>query len=125
MPVIGKLIRRRDGVTLLARVVWCDSFGCRLRGLMFRRRLPADEGLLLVEDRTSRSSAAIHMLFMRFPIAAIWLDDGFRVVDAVHARPWRPVYVPSQAARYTLEANPDLLATVEIGDELVFERLED
>lgn len=125
MPVIGKLTRRRDGVTLLSRVVWCDSFGCRLRGLMFRRRLPADEGLLLVEDRTSRSSAAIHMLFMRFPIAAIWLDDGFRVVDAVHARPWRPVYVPSQAARYTLEANPDLLATVEIGDELVFERLED
>lgn len=125
MPVIGKLTRQHDGETLLSRVTWCDSFGCRLRGLMFRRDLRDGEGLLLVEDRTSRSSAAIHMLFMRFPIAAVWLDDDFRVVDAVCAQPWRPVYVPAQAARYTLEANPDLLSCVAIGDELVFERLED
>ncbi len=34
------------------------------------------------------------MLFVFFPIAAIWLDRTGRVVDAVLARPFRPFYAP-------------------------------
>lgn len=86
--------------------------------------LEPDEGLLLVERRASRTGTAIHMLFMGYPIAAIWLDDSFRVVDKRVARPWRLAYVPSRPARYTLEANPGLYDQVEIGDVLAFESAE-
>ena len=109
---------RTRGRVVLARVKWCRSFLCRLRGLTFRRSLPADEGLLLVESRAGIAATAIHMLFVFFPIAAIWLDDSFCVVDATLARPFRPFYAARAPARYVLEAAPALLDQVSIGDQL-------
>jgi uncharacterized protein len=109
---------RTQGKVVLARVKWCRSFLCRLRGLMFRRHLLADEGLLLVESKPGIAATAIHMLFVFFPIAAIWLDDSFRVVDAKLALPFRPFYAPRAPARYILEAEPALLDRVAIGDQL-------
>jgi uncharacterized membrane protein (UPF0127 family) len=87
---------------------------------MFRRVLNPGEGLLLVESRASRSATAIHMFFMQFSIAVIWLDGEFRVVDKLIARPWRPFYAPSDPAQYTLEAEPILVDEVNVGDELEF-----
>ena len=118
---VGRLIRPADGKVLLGRVRWCDGFSCKLRGLMLTPSLPPDEGLLLVERSASRASTAIHMLFMHYAIAAVWLDDAFRVVDKAIARPWRLAYVPSRPARYTLEANTRLYDQVELGDVLAFE----
>lgn len=94
---------------------------CRLRGLMFRSRLRVGEALILVEPRESRSATAIHMFFVPFAIAAIWINNSGRVVDKVLARPWRPFYAPRAPARYTLETDPAFLDGVAIGDELVFE----
>jgi uncharacterized membrane protein (UPF0127 family) len=112
---------RASGATLLAGARWCASFLCRLRGLMFRSGLRAGEALILVEPRESRSATAIHMFFVPFAIAAIWINTSGRVVDKVLARPWRPVYAPRAPARYTLETHPAFLDRVAIGDELVFE----
>jgi hypothetical protein len=105
---------------LLARVRHCESFLCRLRGLTFRRTLDDDEGLLLVGQRSSRADAAIHMFFVFFPIAAIWLTAEGEVVDAQLARPFRPLYVPRARARDVLEGPPALLERVQIGDRLLF-----
>lgn len=87
---------------------------------MFRRKLADGEGLLLVEQFSGRLSASIHMLFMAFPIAVIWMDHEFVVVDKIIANPWRPVYLPRHAAQYTLEALPTLLEVVELGARLSF-----
>jgi len=89
---------------------------------MFRRSLSPDEGVLLVASRASIAAAAIHMLFVFFPIAVIWLDDSFRVVDAVLARPFRLFYAPRAPARYILEAAPVLLDRVAVGDQLYIAR---
>jgi uncharacterized membrane protein (UPF0127 family) len=118
---IGRVIHAGNGRTLLSQVYWCSSFLCKFRGLMFRRKLRPGEGLILVEPRSSRTATAIHMLFVPFPIAVVWMDDHFTVVDTVLARPWRPFYAPAAPARYTLEAAPDLLDRVGSGDRLVFE----
>ncbi len=112
---------RATGELLLRRAAWCASFVCRLRGLMFRRSLGQGEGLVLVERRASRAGVAIHMFFVPFAIAAVWVDDGGRVVDRVRALPWRPYYAPRAPARYTLEAEPDFLGKIRVGEELVFE----
>jgi uncharacterized membrane protein (UPF0127 family) len=109
-----------QGEQLLARVRRCASFLCRLRGLTFRRTLDGDEGLLLVGNRESRNDTAIHMFFVFFPIAAIWLDRDGRVVDAQLARPFRPVYVPQAPARDILEGPPAILEQVQTGDRLCF-----
>ncbi|GAB4571996.1 MAG: DUF192 domain-containing protein [Anaerolineae bacterium] len=116
-----RTLRKEDGTLLLARLRWCASFWCKFKGLMFRRNLPEDEGLLFVYSRESRTDTAIHMLFMRFPIATIWLDKNGVVVDKVLARPWRLAYTPRKPAQYFIEAPPALLDRVIIGDRLIFD----
>jgi uncharacterized protein len=117
----GKLKIANSGAVLLEQVNWCESFGGKLLGLMFRKSLGKTEGLLMVEPRASKVNTSIHMLFMNFAIATVWLDNDFRVVDKVLAKPWRLAYVPAKPAKYTLEARPEILDKIEIGDQLAFE----
>ena len=104
-----------------ARVRYCDSFLCRLRGLMFRSALGRDEGLVLVIGRDSRADASIHMFFVPFDLAVFWINAQRTVVDKVIARSWRPAYFPARAARFTLEIHPSRYADYEIGDKVRFE----
>ena len=103
------------------QAVYCDSFMCRLRGLMFRSELPHNEGLLLVEARDSRLDTSIHMLFVYMDLAVIWINSEFTVVDSVLARSWRPAYAPRQPARYILEIHPSRLSEFKIGDHVAFQ----
>ena len=111
-------------VTRGERLKWpvrrCDSFLCRLRGLTFRRAIGGDL-LLLVGGGEGRVETAIHMLFVFFPIAAVWLDSYGVVVDTRLARSFRPLYVPRAPARDVLEGPPELLSEVGVGDKLRFE----
>ena len=117
----GRLKIVNSNNVLLEHVNWCDSFGGKLLGLMFRKSLGESEGLLMVEPRASKINTSIHMLFMNFAIATIWLDGDLQVVDKVMAKPWRLAYVPAKPAMYTLETLPEILDKVEIGDKLAFE----
>ena len=103
-----------------AHVGYCDSFNCRLRGLMFRSRLAPDEGLLLVEKRDSRLDTSIHMFFVPFDLAVFWINSEMTVVDKVIAKSWRPAYFPKADAKYTLEIHPDRWEDYEIGDKVEF-----
>ncbi|MBI4926310.1 MAG: DUF192 domain-containing protein [Anaerolineae bacterium] len=103
-----------------ACVPYCDSFLCRLRGLMFRPRLARDEGLLLVEKRDSRLDTSIHMLFVNFDLAVFWIDSNMSIVDKVIAKSWRPAYFPRVDAKYTLELHTDRWDDYQIGDKVEF-----
>lgn len=108
----------QDGGILPLRVRRCDTFLCRLRGLTFRRSLPADEGLLFVENAESRMGTSIHMFFVFFAIGVVWLAADGTVVDAKVAKPFRPYYAPRAPARYYLEGLPALLTWVRVGERL-------
>lgn len=110
-------------LTLAARVEYCDSFPCRLRGLTFRSRLSPDEGLLLVSARDSRLDAAIHMLFVSFDLAVFWINTELLVVDRVLAKSWRPAYIPARPARYILEVHPDRLGDYTVGDRVLIQNV--
>lgn len=70
-----------NGATL--EVELADSFLGRLRGLMFRRRLDQNCGLLLAP------CDGVHMLFMRFAIDVIYLDKELRIKKIVrNLAPW-------------------------------------
>lgn len=111
-----------SGEVLLQSIKWCDTFGSKLRGLMFRRSIDPTEGLVLAETRSSIAATSIHMFFVPFDIAAIWLDDQFQVVHMALAKAWHLYYASPKAARYVLEASPELLQRVKIGDRLKFEK---
>jgi len=104
-------------------VLYCDSFLCRLRGLMFSSRIAPDKGVLLVEARDSRLETAIHMLFVFMDLAVIWINSEKVVVDIILARAWRPAYAPHQPARYILEIHANRLNEFKIGDRVEFQNV--
>jgi uncharacterized membrane protein (UPF0127 family) len=103
------------------RIRWCESFACRLRGLMFRSGLGTAEGLLLGIARDSRLDSSIHMFFVPFDLAVFWINSELEVVDKVLAKSWAPAYFPKAAARYTLEIHPDRFGDFDIGDKVEFQ----
>lgn len=102
---------------------YCERFLCQLRGLTFRRNLPADEGLLLVQRGESRLEAAIHMLAMRMDLSVVWINTAGRVVDVRLARRWRPMYLPRRPARYVLEIAAARFDDFRIGDAVRFDEV--
>ena len=92
-----------------------------LRGLMFQLELTPNEGLLLVNGKESRIDSSIHMLFVPFDLAVFWINSKMQVVDKVIAKSWRPVYLPSRAARYTLEIHSSRFGDYNIGDLVEFQ----
>ena len=100
---------------------YCASFWCRLRGLMFRRSLPSQQGLLLVQARDSRVDSSIHMLFMWMDLGVVWINGVGKVVDLILAKKWRPAYFPQRPARYILEIPVKYLGLFHIGDKIRFE----
>lgn len=114
----------KNGTIVLPRARLCDTFFCKLRGLTFRRRMEMGDALILAEASDGTSSTSIHMMFVFFPIAAIWLNSAGEVVDCRLAKPFRPIYVPRAPARYVLEGPPELLELLRQGDQVRFDPLE-
>lgn len=77
-----------------------------------------EDGLLLVQARDSLLDAGIHMLFMKFDLAVVWINTGCEVVDVRLARTWKPAYVPQKPARYVLEMHASRIAEFQIGDKV-------
>lgn len=124
MSAQWRILRNADtGEIVLARVRLCVGFWCHFRGLQLVPRLPDEEGLFFVTNHEGQAHTAIHMFFMLFSIAVVWLDASGRVVDKKLAKPWRPAYAPRSPAQYFIEANPALFDRVEIGDRLRFDEV--
>jgi len=78
-----RVTRVGDGALVASRARAADTFFARFRGLMLAPPLGEGEGLL-IEPCTS-----IHMMFMRFPIDALFLSGDDRAVGIYHRlRPW-------------------------------------
>jgi uncharacterized membrane protein (UPF0127 family) len=106
------------------RVRYCETFWCRLRGLMFHSPLAVDEGLLLVQERENRRDSAIHMFFMRMDLTVVWLNTACEVVDVRLAKRGRPIYTPKKPAKYVLEISKAQISAFQVGDRLRFRNFE-
>ena len=77
-------VRRLDGPVVCEHCTIADSPLPRMRGLLGKRDLPSDEGVLL------KPAGSVHTFFMRFPIDIVFLDRDGRVLRiAESVRPWR------------------------------------
>ena len=98
----------------------CTGFFDRFKGLMFNRNLGTNECIILDERKESKLNTSIHMLFMHYDIAVIWVDRNLKVIDVQLAKRWKPYYAPSEPARYVLEARTGWLKSFQKGDQLHF-----
>jgi hypothetical protein len=115
--------RSSDDSVLCDGLVMGSSFLQRFRGLMGRRSLPEGEGLYL-------ATSSIHMMFMRFPIDALFLSGedakGARRVVGIRENlpPWRGIVMPVRGAKGVVELRAGTLASRGVGldDVVVFEQ---
>jgi len=102
---------------LMERGKLANHFWSRFLGLMGRRMLAEDAGLIITP------SNAVHCFFMRFPIDVVYVDKQNRVVAIDHSlKPWR-VGKPRRAAHYVIElpAGRAAATNTEPGDQLRWE----
>jgi len=95
--------------TEVANSVWMQT-----KGLMFKRHIPINSGLLMVFREEKHHG--IWTMGMRFPIDIAFISSDWRVVDIVeNARPiginpktWK-IYTPEKPCKYVLEMNAGIL----------------
>ncbi len=79
----------------------------RAKGLMFRKSLPENKGMLFVFNEENYHG--FWMMNMSFPIDIIWINKEKKVVDITkNAQPCKiicPSYRPKEKAMYVLEVN--------------------
>jgi uncharacterized membrane protein (UPF0127 family) len=97
-----------------------STFFQRLIGLMFRKEITPDGGLLFVGRKESISGSSIHMQFCFMELGIVWADRDKKVADKSLARPWEFNRHPSRPAMYILEIHPSRLDEFQSGDQLSF-----
>lgn len=101
-----------DGRVLCARCRLADTPMARVKGLLGRRGLAEDEGLLL-------ATGAIHTSFMRFPIDVAFLDRNFVVLRLIRSlRPWRIGWVRNAHAVVELPAGALERVGLNVGEQM-------
>jgi uncharacterized protein len=102
------------GRVVCERCLVADTPVARLKGLLGRKELAADEGVLL------RPTSAVHTSFMRFPIDAVFLDGELGVVDVVEGlRPWRAAVRRRARSVLELAAGEGKRRSLAPGDRLI------
>jgi len=103
------------GIVVAAQVAEAHRLWSRTRGLMFRRQLEPGTGIDI------RPCSSIHMMFMRFPIDAVFYDRSYRVTRVARSvRPWLGIAFGGRGAWGVIELGVGAANPVKAGDVLVF-----
>jgi len=112
-PLTVALVNQRTDEALAERVEVAVTRRDRRKGLLGRTGLDASSALILAP------CAAIHTMFMRFDIDAVFVDDDGRAVKVVRELgPWRIALDPTAHAVVELPAGSLREREVNIGDRL-------
>ena len=95
------------------KVEQADNFLNRFFGLMGRKTLAKDEGLLL------SPCSSIHTFCMKFTIDVVYLDNNNIVLDKETIRPWKVGKIVSKTKK-VLELSEGMSNNINKGDLLYF-----
>lgn len=115
-----KLINQTNKSVVCSRVVFAKTAFEKCRGLMFREKKSFDYALVFDFGRASKRAAAIHMLFVFFPIDVVYLRDG-NVVDLYRGvMPFTPHLAPKARADTLIELPQGAIwhSGIKMGDKI-------
>jgi len=96
------------------RCLLAETALTRMRGLLGRRKLSSNEGILL------KPASSVHMWFMRFAIDAVFLDTDMRVVKiASDLKPWRMAGARGAKSCLEIASGEAARRGLSVGDRLV------
>lgn len=108
-----KLLKAENKEIILDEIEIADTIWKRFSGLMFKKKIPSNKGMLL------RPSNSVHTFFMKFPIDVIFVDKNDQVIRVVpNMQPYRisPIVFKST---YIIESRPNILSKkLKVGDKI-------
>src|SRR5262249_47352288 len=108
------VLRKAGGEVVCARCEIASTSLKRMRGLLGRSGLGDGEGMLF------RPAGSIHMMFMRFPIDAVFCDRDLVVVGVERdLKPWKTAR--RKGAKVVIELATGAAAGLDVGDRLFLE----
>tara|TARA_Y100000310_G_C20644970_1_gene796029 strand:- start:103 stop:456 length:354 start_codon:yes stop_codon:yes gene_type:complete len=88
-----------------------------IKGLMFSKKPKPSQSVLLKFPK--EKIYPIHMLFVFFPIDAIWINSKHQIVHIErNIKPFTPHINPKTKASYILETTKNATKNLKIGDKL-------
>ncbi len=88
---------KSNGRVIASKCYFASSFFSRFMGLMGRKSLPAEEGILFPKCNS------IHTFFMRMPIDVLFVSDDGKVVEVMEGlAPWR-MLLPRKGVKHVVE----------------------
>ncbi|MDD5615805.1 MAG: DUF192 domain-containing protein [Candidatus Methanoperedens sp.] len=109
-----------NSLEIARNIETCRTKISQMFGLMFRSSIPSDYATIFVMKKPS--SVGIHMLFMRFPIDVIFLDEEKNIIGLSHLKPWTG-HSSMKNVKYVIETNPGAIGKykLSIGGKMEFE----
>lgn len=112
-----KLVKKAETVDLPIKINRFDTFWNRFRGLMFRLKPLANEGILIDPCNS------IHMFFMFFAIDVVFVNQNSEIVFFKEkVNPWTAIF-PIKNAKATLELPVGTISKYQfkVGDKIVID----
>ncbi len=111
--MIYSITSSQQGTMISSKAKIANSFGLRLKGLMFDKSLDESGALIFYH------APAIHTCFMNFAIDIVFLDKDNKVIRICEAvKPWKMVFCPSAKLVIELPSHRASRRSLEIGDKL-------
>ena len=113
-----RAVHEKSGKVLAESLEMPRTMFGRGLGLMFRRELPAGRGMWI------NPCNGIHMMFMNFPIDAVFLDGRERVKKVYRRLPaWWGIVLLEWGAHSVLELPPGSTAEIDLqrGDQILIQ----
>lgn len=107
---------------IINHVKLASTFAQKLKGLMFSQESDFDFALVFTWKKASQTDRSLHMLFVPYPIMALFLDAHKRVVDQTVLQPWQLNYTPQRPCQYIIELPVLAGKKVKVGDVLDWEK---
>lgn len=104
-------------------MIYAKSIFTIARGLMFSSKKRIDKGmcLKLPHYKDSKYGAATTNLFVFYPLAIIYVNSKFKIVDKIVLKPWVFNYVPKSSCMYIIESTKGKFDNLNVGDVVKIE----
>ncbi|WP_292468657.1 DUF192 domain-containing protein [Methanolobus sp.] len=115
------MILKSNGKEIATDVDFACSLLMQIKGLMFSKRIHDNYALVFVMRK--KQNVSLHMLFVNFPIDAIYLDENKRVMKTCSLRSWIGKCSCKEKAKYIIETSYGKAEKMGIktGDKIDFE----
>jgi uncharacterized membrane protein (UPF0127 family) len=114
------MVLKHNGSTIANQVVFARNIFTQALGLMFRKSIPHNFAMMFIFKKPR--TLGVHMLFMRFPIDAVFLDQNKKVIATASLKPWWG-HKEIKNAKYLIEMKQGMVEkySIDIGDIMSFD----